>query len=150
MRCFARKALHWQYVSWCCALTCILVRQAVSFVHTTVNFPLGHIFPAGAPPCCTFTVENSRGYYSSSASPPRCLSYTSTRTRSITRHSSDSTPQLVMASTIASMSAASRRVGKIMPGNAVFFACDIQERFRDVIHNMPGVISTARWVNWVN
>lgn len=38
----------------------------------------------------------------------------------------------------------SRRLGKVLPGSTVFFACDIQERFRDLIHNMPAVISTGR------
>lgn len=54
----------------------------------------------------------------------------------------------VEESTRLSMSAlatsASRSVGKLVASKTVFFACDIQERFRDVIYNMPGVISTAR------
>lgn len=38
----------------------------------------------------------------------------------------------------------SRHLGKLLPPSTVFFACDIQERFRDIILNMPSVISTAR------
>lgn len=53
------------------------------------------------------------------------------------------TIELRMATTAAALSA-SRRVGKIFPANTVFFACDIQERFRDLIYNMPSVISTGR------
>ncbi|CAM9863495.1 unnamed protein product [Ectocarpus sp. 12 AP-2014] len=41
---------------------------------------------------------------------------------------------------------ASRRLGKILPSSTVFFACDVQERFRDLIHNMPAVISTAKFM----
>lgn len=39
---------------------------------------------------------------------------------------------------------ATRRLGKLVPSNTVFFLCDIQERFRDLIYNMPAVISTAK------
>lgn len=39
----------------------------------------------------------------------------------------------------------SRRLGKLAPSSTVFFSCDIQERFRDLIYNMPAVISTARY-----
>lgn len=39
---------------------------------------------------------------------------------------------------------APRRLGKLLPSGTAFFACDVQERFRDLIFNMPAVISTAR------
>eukprot|EP00904_Undaria_pinnatifida_P009809 jgi/Undpi1/5959/HiC_scaffold_2.g01233.m1 len=50
-----------------------------------------------------------------------------------------------MAATSAALSA-SRRLGKLGASSTIFFACDIQERFRKVIHNMPAVISTARFL----
>lgn len=37
-----------------------------------------------------------------------------------------------------------QRVGKLLAEKTVFFECDIQERFRDLIYNMPSVISTAK------
>lgn len=40
---------------------------------------------------------------------------------------------------------APRRLGKILPPTTVFFVCDVQERFRDLIFNMPAVISTTRY-----
>lgn len=55
-----------------------------------------------------------------------------------------STSDLTMAATSAALSA-SRRLGKLGTSSTIFFACDIQERFRNVIHNMPAVISTARY-----
>lgn len=50
--------------------------------------------------------------------------------------------ELRMAATSAL--SASRRLGKLGTSSTIFFACDIQERFRSIIHNMPAVISTAR------
>lgn len=41
---------------------------------------------------------------------------------------------------------ASRRLGKLLPSSTAFFVCDVQERFRDLIFNMPAVISTARFL----
>lgn len=49
---------------------------------------------------------------------------------------------LEMAALAAS---APRRLGKILPSTTAFFACDVQERFRDLIFNMPAVISTTRY-----
>lgn len=46
--------------------------------------------------------------------------------------------------------AASRRVGKLVADKTVFFECDIQERFRDLIYNMPAVISTAKYVTFIS
>ncbi|CAM9301153.1 unnamed protein product [Pylaiella littoralis] len=39
-----------------------------------------------------------------------------------------------------------QRVGKLLAEKTVFFECDIQERFRDLIYNMPSVISTAKFL----
>ncbi|CAM9344090.1 unnamed protein product [Chrysoparadoxa australica] len=41
---------------------------------------------------------------------------------------------------------AKKLVGKINPGNTFVFVCDVQERFRSLIHNMPDVIETARYM----
>ncbi|KPV77980.1 uncharacterized protein RHOBADRAFT_64299 [Rhodotorula graminis WP1] len=41
------------------------------------------------------------------------------------------------------MAAPARRVAKVVPGKTAFFLCDIQERFRLVIHAYPSVIQTA-------
>ena len=71
-------------------------------------------------------------FFSLSFSGERALSSTRTRT----------TSELRMAATSAL--SASRRLGKLGTSSTIFFACDIQERFRNVIHNMPAVISTAR------
>mmetsp|Transcript_26494 Transcript_26494/g.57810 ORF Transcript_26494/g.57810 Transcript_26494/m.57810 type:complete len:204 (+) Transcript_26494:116-727(+) len=36
------------------------------------------------------------------------------------------------------------RVGKLLPSTSALFVCDVQERFRPVIHHFPSVIDTAR------
>ncbi|BGP44339.1 hypothetical protein JCM10450v2_000150 [Rhodotorula kratochvilovae] len=41
------------------------------------------------------------------------------------------------------MASSVRRVAKIVPNKTAFFCCDIQERFRLVIHAYPSVILTA-------
>ncbi|GAA5891917.1 hypothetical protein JCM8208_002935 [Rhodotorula glutinis] len=41
------------------------------------------------------------------------------------------------------MASPARRVTKVVPGKTAFFLCDIQERFRLVIHAYPSVIQTA-------
>ncbi|GJN92045.1 hypothetical protein Rhopal_005073-T1 [Rhodotorula paludigena] len=44
---------------------------------------------------------------------------------------------------MGSVSAAAKRLAKVTPDKTAFFVCDIQERFRTVIHAYPAVISTA-------
>lgn len=72
-------------------------------------------------------------FFSLSFSGERALASTGTRT----------TSELRMAATSAL--SASRRLGKLGTSSTIFFACDIQERFRSIIHNMPAVISTGRY-----
>lgn len=86
----------------------------------------------------TFAVED--GPDSAPIIPRRGRGGTSSCNSSISSRSTDIRTNM---STSAALSAA-RRVGKIVPSKTVFFACDIQERFRDLIHNMPAVISTSR------
>merc|ERR1712093_416099 len=45
--------------------------------------------------------------------------------------------------TLCTMASPVRRVAKVVPGKTAFFLCDIQERFRLVIHAYPSVIQTA-------
>ncbi|GAA6007510.1 uncharacterized protein JCM10292_003909 [Rhodotorula paludigena] len=44
---------------------------------------------------------------------------------------------------MGSVSAAAKRLAKVTPDKTAFFVCDIQERFRTVIHAYPAVISTT-------
>ncbi|CAM9930495.1 unnamed protein product [Scytosiphon promiscuus] len=62
------------------------------------------------------------------------------------RVQSCSTASRAASSENMSTVSASRRLGKLVPSNTVFFLCDIQERFRDLIFNMPAVISTAKFM----
>ncbi|KAL6075741.1 isochorismatase domain-containing protein [Balamuthia mandrillaris] len=41
------------------------------------------------------------------------------------------------------MQAAARKIGRIKPENSVFFLCDVQERFRDLISHMPSVVHVS-------
>ncbi|GAA5975107.1 hypothetical protein JCM11641_000037 [Rhodosporidiobolus odoratus] len=46
-------------------------------------------------------------------------------------------------SSAAAIAARTRRIAKIIPRHTAFFCCDIQERFRLVVHGYPSVIHTA-------
>lgn len=71
-----------------------------------------------------------------------CLTFSGERAPASTR--TRTTSELRMAATSAL--SASRCLGKLGTSSTIFFACDIQERFRSIIHNMPAVISTARYL----
>ena len=42
------------------------------------------------------------------------------------------------------MSAIARSVGRLSPSTSALFVCDIQDRFRNVIHGFPAVVDTAQ------
>ena len=42
------------------------------------------------------------------------------------------------------MAAIARRVGRVSPENTVLLLCDLQERFRDIIHQFPSCLASAR------
>lgn len=44
----------------------------------------------------------------------------------------------------AAVSAARRAIGRLSPSNSVLLVCDVQERFRPLIHNMETVITTTK------
>mmetsp|Transcript_4176 Transcript_4176/g.6424 ORF Transcript_4176/g.6424 Transcript_4176/m.6424 type:complete len:232 (-) Transcript_4176:253-948(-) len=46
-------------------------------------------------------------------------------------------------------SAARRAVGKLCPKSSVLLVCDVQERFRPLIHNMETVINTTKFMTAV-
>ncbi|KAL7449746.1 hypothetical protein ACHAWC_002994 [Mediolabrus comicus] len=46
-------------------------------------------------------------------------------------------------------SATRRAVGKLSPSNSVLLVCDVQERFRPLIHNMETVINTTKFMTAV-
>mmetsp|Transcript_10044 Transcript_10044/g.25422 ORF Transcript_10044/g.25422 Transcript_10044/m.25422 type:complete len:205 (-) Transcript_10044:566-1180(-) len=46
----------------------------------------------------------------------------------------------------AAVATAVRGLGRLQPARTVFFACDVQERFRDMIHCMPHVIATSQFL----
>lgn len=37
-----------------------------------------------------------------------------------------------------------RNIGKLVPGKTVMLVCDVQERFRDIIHGFPSLVKTAQ------
>lgn len=41
---------------------------------------------------------------------------------------------------------AARRIGKLTPSSTTFLLCDVQDRFRSIIHNMETVISTSSFL----
>lgn len=47
---------------------------------------------------------------------------------------------------MSAVSKLSRSVGKITPSSTIFFLCDIQDRFRPLIHNSETVIATAQYL----
>ncbi len=47
------------------------------------------------------------------------------------------------------VSATRRAVGKLCPKNSVLLVCDVQERFRPLIHNMETVINTTKFMTAV-
>jgi len=55
---------------------------------------------------------------------------------------------ITLAQTAASIAAkeapATKDLGLLVPENALFFACDVQERFRPLIKNMPSVIHVSQ------
>lgn len=109
------------YACWCYISTWVIVVQ---------GFDLGNtLYPASL----------SRR---SSPSPPPAAS----KRRAVNRFSASQrvAPKFIMAN--VAVTASRRGLGKLLPASTVFFACDIQERFRDAIHNMPAVISTGRQV----
>jgi len=66
------------------------------------------------------------------------------------RPATSRSPRLQTAATMMSSSAAnalSRNiVGKLTPATTAFFLCDIQERFRPLMHNSQTIISTAQYL----
>ena|SRR3989338_9222263 len=45
------------------------------------------------------------------------------------------------------MSLATKSVGKLSRNRAIFFCCDVQERFRSLIHNFPSVLYVSSTMN---
>lgn len=54
-----------------------------------------------------------------------------------------------MAAATTAASAAKRAVGKLAPQTSAFLLCDIQERFRPLIHHSDTVVQTARFMTSV-
>ena len=53
-------------------------------------------------------------------------------------------------STVMSIASATRRaVGKLCPKSSILLVCDVQERFRPLIHNMETVVSTTKFMTAV-
>lgn len=50
-----------------------------------------------------------------------------------------------MASSVAAV-AARKSLGKLTPASSVLLVCDIQERFRDIIHQFPSVVRTSKFL----
>lgn len=46
----------------------------------------------------------------------------------------------------AARSIATAAVQRIRRGHAALFVCDLQERFQDVIHRMPAVVDSAKYM----
>lgn len=47
---------------------------------------------------------------------------------------------------MAAAAAATRAVGKLSAESTVLFVCDLQELFRPLIHEMPSVLRTSRYL----
>eukprot|EP00558_Chaetoceros_sp_UNC1202_P005862 CAMPEP_0197255274 /NCGR_PEP_ID=MMETSP1429-20130617/71606_1 /TAXON_ID=49237 /ORGANISM="Chaetoceros sp., Strain UNC1202" /LENGTH=221 /DNA_ID=CAMNT_0042718535 /DNA_START=139 /DNA_END=804 /DNA_ORIENTATION=- len=54
-----------------------------------------------------------------------------------------------MSASTAAVSKMTRSVGKLAPSTTTFFLCDIQERFRPLMHNSETIISTAQYMTSV-
>ena len=46
----------------------------------------------------------------------------------------------------AARSIATAAVKRVRRGQAALFVCDLQERFREVIHRMPAVVDSAKYM----